>query len=84
MTGMNGSFHRRLRVASCWASTRIAALDSFERYEDSYAITQEFREWITSSGEHPEQLKASVLMVPQSFHCRIFEEKSDTDEVLEI
>ncbi|QNI88534.1 hypothetical protein [Synechococcus sp. ROS8604] len=25
---------------------RIASLDQSQRYEDSYAITQEFREWL--------------------------------------
>ena len=25
---------------------RIAALDQEQRYEDSYALTQEFREWL--------------------------------------
>ena len=25
---------------------RIAILDQLQRYEDSYALTQEFREWI--------------------------------------
>ena len=43
---MDQSLQRRINVASCWASSRVALLDSVERYEDSYAITQEFREWI--------------------------------------
>ena len=81
---MNASFQRRVAVASCWASNRISALDSFERYEESYAITQEFREWITCLGDHPEQLEASVLMVPKSFGSDLIEENSDTDEVIEI
>ena len=41
---------RRVTVATGWASTRIAVLDKDERYEDSYAITQEFQEWITCIG----------------------------------
>ena len=28
---------------------RIAALDQAQRYEDSYALTQEFREWLLES-----------------------------------
>ena len=50
---MDASMERRVSVATGWASTRIAVLDSEERYEDSYAITQEFREWITCMGENP-------------------------------
>ncbi len=43
---MNKLLNKRISIASCWASSRIALLDSIENYEDSYAITQEFREWI--------------------------------------
>ena len=60
---MDAAMERRVSVATCWATTRIAVLDSAERYEDSYAITQEFREWITCIGEHPELLEEAVLMV---------------------
>lgn len=58
---MDAALERRVSVATCWASTRIAVLDSSERYEDSYALTQEFREWITCLGEHPELLEDSVM-----------------------
>ena len=44
---MDAAMERRVSVATCWASTRIAVLDKDERYEDSYAVTEEFREWIT-------------------------------------
>ena len=37
---MDAARERRVSVATCWASTRIAVLDSTERYEDSYAISQ--------------------------------------------
>ena len=59
-------------------------LDSNESYEDSYAITQEFREWIICLGEDTEHLEESVLKVPQSGHSFSQEETSDTDEMLEI
>jgi hypothetical protein len=36
-----------------------------ERYEDSYALTQEFREWITCIGESPELFAESVMSVGQ-------------------
>ena len=81
---MHASLQRRITVANCWASTRIAVLDGNERYEDSYAITQEFREWITCIGEHPEHLEDTVLKVPQTMNSLIEEETSETDEMLEI
>ena len=59
-------------------------LDSQERYEDSYAITQEFQEWITSIEENPEFLEATVLKFPQSLTNQKVEEASQTDEMLEI
>ena len=81
---MHASLQRRITVANCWASTRIAVLDSLERYEDSYAITEEFREWLTSTGEHPEHLEDSVLKVPKYLNSSTPEERLDTDEILEI
>ncbi len=68
----------------CWATTRISLLDGFERYEDSFAIAEEFREWITCIGEHPEMLDASVLKVPNFTLDGKFEKKRDSDEMLEI
>ena len=81
---MDASSKRRVSVASYWASTRVALLDSLERYEDSFAISQEFCEWITSSRDHPELLEASVLRVPSISNERFLEETTDTDEVIEI
>jgi len=59
-------------------------LDGLERYEDSYAITQEFREWITCIEESPEYLEDSVLKVPKYLNSYTQEERFDTDEILEI
>jgi len=81
---MHASLKRRITVANTWATTRIALLDSLERYEDSYAITEEFREWITCIGESPDHLEDSVLKVPQTLHLHSEEETSDSDEMLEI
>lgn len=63
---MDAALERRVSVATCWATTRIAVLDSAERYEDSYALTQEYREWILCIGEHPEMLEESVMSLQQS------------------
>ena len=76
---MNTYFKKRLSIASCWAASRIALLDSVERYEDSYAISQEFCEWITCINTYPEGLQASTLIVPD-FQKEIF----DADELLEL
>ena len=81
---MDASLERRVSVASCWASTRIAVLDQTERYEDSYALTQEFREWITSNGEYPEHLELSVLKAPNKLNSQLLHEESESDEMLEI
>ena len=81
---MHASLQRRITVAKCWATSRIAVLDGHERYEDSYAITQEFREWITSIEEHPEHLEESVLQMPHNLNSCLQEETSETDEMLEI
>ena len=61
---MHGSIQRRLTVAINWSAARIASLDARERYEDSYALTEEFREWILCIDEHPELMAQQVLMVP--------------------
>ena len=63
---MDASMERRVAVATSWASTRIAVLDKEQRYEDSYAVTEEFREWITCMGENDAMLEASVLTVPRN------------------
>ena len=38
---------------------RIAALDQAQRYEDSYALTQEFREWLLDPLIQPSSRQAS-------------------------
>ena len=47
-----------------WATQRVTYLDSLQRYEDSYAVSQEFCEWTTSLNVYPEGLKAATLKVP--------------------
>ena len=63
---MDAAMERRINVATSWASPRIASLDKAERYEDSYAITQEFREWITCIGENVSLLDDTILVTPSS------------------
>ena len=63
---MDAAMERRVSVATGWASTRIAVLDKEERYEDSYVVTEEFREWITCMGENDAMLEDNVLTVPRN------------------
>jgi hypothetical protein len=73
--------HRRLEVAVCWALARRAALDSREMYEESFALSEEFREWLLCLEDHPDILQENLLMVPRSLHP---ERRPETDGLLEI
>ncbi|UPM50017.1 MULTISPECIES: hypothetical protein [unclassified Synechococcus] len=81
---MHGSIQRRITVATNWAVTRIACLDDRELYEDSYALTEEFREWILCSDDQPELLQDQVLMVPNFEKFPESETSSESDGLLEI
>ena len=61
---MTNFLRRRIDVATCWATNRISVMDTLEKYDDSYAIAEEFREWILHIGENDENLKDSVLNFP--------------------
>ena len=63
---MDAAIERRLTVAVSWALARRATLDTLEHYEESYALNEEFREWLLCLEEHPDLLAASVLMVPRN------------------
>ena len=65
LVSMDNFIRKRLDIATCWATNRISAMDTLERYEDSYAISEEFREWILHIGEKNENLKDSVLNFPK-------------------
>lgn len=73
--------HRRLEVAVCWALARRAALDSREMYEESFALSEEFREWLLCLEDHPDLLQANLLMVPRSLDPT---RRPETDGLLEI
>ena len=51
------------RLIIAWAAQRVTYLDKLRRYEDSYAVSQEFCEWTTSINVYPEVLKAATLKV---------------------
>ncbi len=79
--GLPPFLHRRLEVAVCWALARRVALDSRELYEESFALSEEFREWLLCLEEHPELLQANLLMVPHSLHPG---QRPESDGLLEI
>ncbi len=63
---MDAAIERRLTVAVSWALARRATLDALEQFEESYALTEEFRDWLLCLEEHPDLLMESVLMVPRN------------------
>lgn len=86
---MDAAVNRRLTVAVSWALARRATLDALEHFEESYALTEEFREWLLCLEEHPELLEPSVLMVPRdlgSHHPNPYHDRSHggSDDLLEI
>ena len=71
---MNNFLRRRVDIATCWATNRISVMDTLEKYEDSYAIAEEFREWILNIGEDNENLNNSVLTFPKDLK-ELFDQK---------
>ena len=51
------------RLIIAWATQRVNYLDELQRYEDSYAVSQEFCEWTTSLNVYPEGVQAATLEV---------------------
>lgn len=81
---MDAAIERRLTVAVSWAMARRATLDALEHYEESYALNEEFREWLLCLEEHPDLLAASVLMVPADLADLRANNKPESDGLLEI
>ena len=52
------------RLIIAWATQRVNYRDDVQKYEDSYAVSQEFCEWTTSLNVYPEGLQAATLKVP--------------------
>ena len=71
---MSDFLQRRVNIATCWATNRISVMDTLEKYEDSYAIAEEFREWILNIGEDNENLNNSVLNFPKELK-ELFDQK---------
>tara|TARA_B100000575_G_scaffold272030_1_gene253794 strand:+ start:281 stop:511 length:231 start_codon:yes stop_codon:yes gene_type:complete len=65
---MENFLRRRIDIATCWASNRITVMDSLEKYEDSYAIAEEFREWIVNMGQDRSNFSDCVLNFPKDLN----------------
>ena len=65
---MENFYRRRIDIATCWASNRISVMDSLEKYEDSYAIAEEFREWIVNMGQDNSNFSNCVLNFPKDLN----------------
>lgn len=78
---MDAAVHRRLTVAVCWVLSRRATLDGQERFEESYALNEEFREWLLCLEDNPDLLNDAVLMVPSASEL---ERRPESDGLLEI
>ena len=65
---MENFYRRRIDIATCWASNRITVMDSLEKYEDSYAIAEEFREWILNIGQDNSNFSDCVLNFPKNLN----------------
>ena len=59
---------RRIDIATSWASNRISVMDKLEKYEDSYAIAEEFREWIVNMGQESSNFSDCVLNFPKNLN----------------
>ena len=65
---MENFYRKRIDIATCWASNRITVMDSLEKYEDSYAIAEEFREWIVNIGQDNSNFANCVLNFPKNLN----------------
>ena len=62
---MDNFSRRRVDVATLWASNRISVMDTLEKYEESFAIAEEFREWIVNIGQDSDNLAKYVMNFPK-------------------
>tara|TARA_Y100000589_G_scaffold170899_1_gene162322 strand:- start:195 stop:419 length:225 start_codon:yes stop_codon:yes gene_type:complete len=62
---MDNFLRRRIDVATLWASNRISVMDTLEKYEESFAIAEEFREWIVNIGQDSENLAKYAMNCPK-------------------
>ena len=74
---MDNYSRRRIDVATCWAANRISVMDTLEQYEESFAIAEEFREWILNIGQDKENLSEYVMNLPKDLEYLFDKEFND-------
>ena len=73
---------RRIDIATSWASNRIAVMDKLEKYEDSYAIAEEFREWIVNIGQDNLNFSKYVMNFPKNLNYLLNKKTKDKYQYL--
>ena len=73
---------RRIDIATSWASNRIAVMDKLEKYEDSYAIAEEFREWIVNIGQDNLNFSKYVMNFPKNLKYLLNKKTKDKYQYL--
>ena len=73
---------RRIDIATSWASNRIAVMDKLEKYEDSYAIAEEFREWIVNIGQENLNFSKYVMNFPKNLNYLLNKKTKDKYQYL--
>ena len=73
---------RRIDIATSWASNRIAVMDKLEKYEDSYAIAEEFREWIVNIGQENLNFSKYVMNFPKNLKYLLNKKTKDKFQYL--
>ena len=68
---------RRIDIATSWASNRIAVMDKLEKYDDSYAIAEEFREWIVNIGQENLNYSRYVMNFPKNLNYLLNKKTED-------
>tara|TARA_Y100000589_G_C26687683_1_gene440465 strand:+ start:151 stop:375 length:225 start_codon:yes stop_codon:yes gene_type:complete len=68
---------RRIDIATSWASNRISVMDKLEKYEDSFAIAEEFREWIVNIGQDNNNISKHVMNYPKNLNYLLFKKFED-------
>ena len=74
---MDNYSRRRIDVATCWASNRISVMDTLEQYEESFAIAEEFREWILNIGQERQDLSKYLMNLPKDLKYSFDKEFKD-------
>tara|TARA_Y100001978_G_C23311189_1_gene253919 strand:+ start:94 stop:324 length:231 start_codon:yes stop_codon:yes gene_type:complete len=69
--------NRRIGIATSWASNRISVMDKLEKYEDSFAIAEEFREWIVNIGQDNINLSRYVMNFPKNLNYLLHKKIKD-------